>query len=213
MIKIHGAHISPFVRKACLVLLEKGIPYEVSMVNPFAPPDDFRKLSPLGKVPVLQDEFVTLADSSCIAAYIERRFPEPALYPESPSDYGRALFYEEYADTQLAMTLGQAFIHRVIKPIILKQEGDEQAVQASLTKVPAIFDYLSDELGDREFITGDRVSVADLAIATHFVSWIYSRVSLDAERWPKLAAYVQRMHARPSFQTVLAQEKALIEGA
>jgi glutathione S-transferase len=57
--------------------------------------------SPLGKIPCFQDGDYTLPDSSCIIAYLERTNPRPALYPEDPKEYGRALFLEEYADSRL----------------------------------------------------------------------------------------------------------------
>ena len=93
MLEIHGLNVSPFVRKTRVALAEKGIPYELKPVNLLAPSPEFKQMSPLGKIPVLRHDDLTLPDSSCILAYLERRFPEPALYPQNPAQYGRALFY------------------------------------------------------------------------------------------------------------------------
>ncbi|TXR39717.1 glutathione S-transferase family protein, partial [Ectopseudomonas mendocina] len=50
---VYGAPLSPFVRKLCLCLIEKGLDYELEVVMPFGQPDWFRELNPLGPVAVL----------------------------------------------------------------------------------------------------------------------------------------------------------------
>ena len=83
---VYGANVSPFVRKVRVVLAEKGQDYKLEPVNPFAPPPEFLKISPLKRIPVLLDtdlpEPNTLPDSSAISDYLEHKFPKPALYPE-----------------------------------------------------------------------------------------------------------------------------------
>ena len=57
--------------------------------------DEFKKISPLGKIPVFEaDDGFTLPDSSCIIPYLERVHPEPSLYPKAAQDFGWALFLE-----------------------------------------------------------------------------------------------------------------------
>ena len=111
---IHGVNASPFVRKVRVFFAEKGLDYELNPVMPFGMTEDFKKLSPLGKIPVYEDGDFALPDSSCIALYIERKHPTPALYPEGDEDFGRALFLEEYSDTKLTEVLTSVFVQRVI---------------------------------------------------------------------------------------------------
>ena len=85
---IHGVNASPFVRKIRAVFEEKGLAYDLNPVMPFGTSDEFKKISPLGKIPVYQDGDYTLPDSSCIALYIERKHPEPALYPADDEAFG-----------------------------------------------------------------------------------------------------------------------------
>ena len=70
---VHGASGSPFVRKVAAVCIEKGVDYEIEAVNVFDPPDWFRAISPLKRIPVLRDRSIaeegvegTIADSSAI---------------------------------------------------------------------------------------------------------------------------------------------------
>src|SRR5262247_1015064 len=95
---LYGANASPFVRRVRVVLAEKGIAYEHDPVVPFGAPPEFKQISPLGRIPAFRDGDRTLADSSVICAYLERRFPTPALYPSEPYDYARSLWFEEYVD-------------------------------------------------------------------------------------------------------------------
>jgi glutathione S-transferase len=207
-ILLHGVNASPFVRKVRVALAEKNIPYELKPQVPFGQPPEYLKISPLGKIPCLQDGDYTLPDSSCIIAYLERTNPKPALYPENPKEYGRALFLEEYADSKLVETLGAVFFQRVVRKLIFKQESDETIVRNKIdVEAPKVFDWLESQIGDREWLVGTRFGIADLAMASPFVNFGHAGESVDAKRWPRLAAYLQRVHARPSFKPLIEEER------
>ena len=87
---LYGISASPFVRKVRVALAEKGIAYEHDPVVPMNVSAEYKKISPLGKVPAYKDGDRTLADSSVICAYLERVHPSPPLYPQGPEDYARA---------------------------------------------------------------------------------------------------------------------------
>jgi len=206
---VHGANASPFVRKVRVVLTEKGIAYTLNPVIPFGVSAEFKKKSPLGKIPVWEEENgFLLPDSSCIVAYLERAHPTPALQPSDPKEYGRALWYEEYADTKLVEAVTPVFFERFVKKVVLKQAPDEERVRKALAElVPPAFDYLEGELGERQWIVGSRFSTADVAVASPFVNFMHVGERVDAKRWPNLAAYVDRIHARPSFKALIEEER------
>jgi glutathione S-transferase len=205
---LHGASGSPYVRKVQVALAEKNVPYEQNPVIPFGVSAEYKRKSPLGKIPCWEDGDFALPDSSCILAYLERAHPAPPLYPADAKQFGRALWYEEYGDSKLVEVIAPLFFERVIKKLLLKQEPDEERVQKALGDQPAVFDYLEGEVGDREYLVGGRFSVADIAIASPFVNLALAGGRLDAARWPRLAAYLGRIHARPSFKACLEREQA-----
>lgn len=213
---VYGSSLSPFVRKVRVVLAEKGIAYEHEQINPFAPPDWFLAISPLKRIPVLRDtdepEPNTLPDSSVICAYLEAKYPQPALYPAAPFARARALWFEEYADTQMMQNIGPGlFFERVVKKLI-GGECDETVVAVTLgEKLPAIFDYLEANLRGREFLVGDSFSIADIAIACMLVNFEHAREKLDRNRWPELVRYTAAIHARPSFEAPVAEERRFLE--
>ena len=206
---IHGVNLSPFVRKVRVALAEKGIEYDQIPVMPFGQTDEYRKKSPLGKIPCFEDGDVVLPDSSVIIAYLERKQPDPPLYPSDDREYARALWYEEYADSKISEVLTTVFFQRFVRGKIMGEEPDEEAVQRSLTEdVPPIFDYLEGELEGREFLAGGRFSVADIATCSFFANFGHAGEEVDASRWPTLDAYVQRIHGRPSFKAIIEEEKS-----
>jgi glutathione S-transferase len=206
--KLYGVPQSPFVRKARIVLEEKGIPYELSAPEPGR--------HPMGKMPVLQDGDLVVPDSSVICAYLERTHPSPALYPEDPAEFARALFLEEYADTQMSEGMGAIVLERIVKPHMLGQPTDEarlrelleavstrwlrKAWSASGQSIPAVLDYLESELpSDRDSVLA-RFSIADVALGAH-LGWLpLAGIELDPRRWPRTARYQAGLLARPSFR-------------
>src|SRR6185369_13010579 len=70
-----GVNLSPFVRKVRVALAEKGVPYDLVPIFPQATDEEFRKISPLGKVPALRDGDHGFSDSSVIGLYLEKKHP------------------------------------------------------------------------------------------------------------------------------------------
>ena len=213
---VYGGSVSPFVRKVRVVLTEKGVDYALEQVNPFTPPPEFLAISPLKRIPVLRDtdrpEPNTLPDSSIICDYLEHKFPKPALYPADPFERAKALWYEEYADSVMAQNIGSGlFFERIVKKM-MRGQPDETVCQKTLTeKLPPLFDHLEKEIGSKEYLAGGTFSIADISIGTMFVNFVHCGETVDAKRWPKLAAYVARIHARPSFKKMLDEETPIVQ--
>ena len=214
---VYGGSVSPFVRKVRVVLAEKGLPYSLEQINPFAPPPDFVEISPLKRIPAFRDTDLPepdnhLADSSVISDYLEHKHPASRLYPQEPYARARALWFEEYADSQVASNLVRSlFFERVVKKM-LRMQPDESICETALREhMPAIGAYLEKEIGSREYLVGDSFSIADIAIGSMFVNVRHAGEAVDGARWPKLAAYVSRLHARPSFQALIEEETPFVQ--
>jgi len=204
---VYGTGYSPYVRKVLVSLAEKGIAYEHRPVMFHAPDADFQAASPLGKIPAIEDDGFRLADSSAILWYLERKHPTPALVPTEPKALGRAVWFDKFGDTELFAKLIVPFVQRVLKPNMMKQPTDEGAVAQALdTDLPPLFDYLEREISG-PYLVGDAFSIADISIATSFYNLHLAQAKVDADRWPKLAAYVDATLARPSFKAALEAKK------
>ncbi len=206
---LHGASASPFVRKVCVALHEKGVAYEHKQTLPFGVQPELLSMNPLQKIPVYQDGEFKLPDSSVIVQYLERTHPTPPLYPSDAQQFAWSLFLEEFADTRLVEIIAPFFIERWLKKHVLGGEPADENRLADIkqNKLPPAFDWLQAQVSRSEWAAGDRFSVADIAIASPFVNFGYVGEQVDATRWPKLAAYVQRVWSRPSYQTILSGER------
>lgn len=217
---IYGSPISPFVRKVAGVCIAKDVAYEIEAVNVFDPPAWFREISPMKRIPVLRDRSVagegvagTIADSSAICAFIEKKHPAPALYPADPMALGEALFIEEYADTALAMAGGLGIFRPIFFAMSKGEEpGLEKARDAWANQLPPIFDVLEARLGGRAYFAGDALSIADITVTT-----VLMQISLVAQtplgRWPGLAAHFAAMTALPLIASPYAAAEKIVRKA
>lgn len=215
MRKVHGVGASPYVRKVRVALAEKGLDYELEPVFPFGVSAEFKKISPLGKIPVLQEDDYYLPDSSAILDYLEVAYPGKPLFPKDPKERGRAVFLEEYADGGIsAKATGQIFFQRIVGPRFMGQPTDEAVVQKAIDEdVPPLLDYLESQLTDgQEYLVNGALTIADIAVTSQFVNLAHAQYTVDKKRWPKLAAYLDRMMARPSFASLITEEKQLFGG-
>jgi glutathione S-transferase len=209
---LYGVNGSPFVRKVRVVLAEKAVPYDHEPVMPGNPDPEYRKMSPLGKIPALRDGDRAFSDSSVICQYLERLHPEPPMYPKDPYEFARALWFEEYADTALVEVIGpRIFFPRVVGKRFMGKEPDEAAIQKAIDEdLPPRLDYLEGQLGDGPYLVGRHLTIGDVAVASMFVNLAHAGEGVDAARWPKLATYVATHHARPSFAPLIAEERAFL---
>lgn len=217
---VYGSPVSPFVRKVAAVCMEKDVPLEIEAVNVFDPPQWFRDISPMKRIPVLRDRSIaaegpggTIADSSAICAYIERKHPEPALYCSDAFAHGRALMIEEYVDTTLAATGGLGIFRPIFFAVNQGKEPDvAKARETWANDMPPILAYLDRELEGRTFCTEDTLSIADISIAC-----VLMQIALVAEMplgdYPSLAAHYERMAARPSIADPYAKADRFIRKA
>lgn len=203
MLTIHGSPGSPFVRKVLVLLDEKGIDFEINPVMPFPPPREHYEISPTGKIPAITDGDYSLPDSSAICGYLERKHPEKSIYPTDPEGYGRALWFEDYADNDL-VTATAAFFFQKIAVKMMGREPDEAAIQKIRDKAePKVLPYLEKEIGDKEFLVGGEFTIADIAITCQFIQRLYAGEPIDAEKYPNIARYVDLHMNRPSFKKLI----------
>lgn len=209
--RIIGSYASPYVRKVLVVLDLKGIPYEIDPIIPFMGNDEFSKLSPIRRIPVLLDDRVTLSDSTVICEYLDDRWPEPAVRPADPVARARARWLEEFADTRMGeVFIWQLFNQVAINPFVWGIPTDQEILARTLERdIPHILDYLEGEVPADGFLFGP-LATADVSLATFFRNAAFARYEVDASRWPRTAAYVARVLATPSFAKLVPFEKSMM---
>ena len=192
-ITIIGSFVSPYVRKVLACLKLKGVDFEVDPITPFFGNDEFRRLSPLCRIPVLIDGDFTASDSSVICAYLDEAYSGHALLPDDPKDRARARWLEEYADTRLGdVLIWNLFYQKVVHPLVWSEPGDQVRIDKALGEdIPGALDYLEQQAPTNDFLFGD-IGLADISIATFFRNGAYADSKIDGSRWPLTAGWVSR---------------------
>jgi glutathione S-transferase len=209
---LYGSSMSPFVRKVIAFAAEKGIELDVRPIGIGEQDPQFRKASPFGKMPAFVDGDYHLADSSAIIHYLDAKFPEPQLIPADPELRGKCIWFEEFADTILAGCGAKMFFNRIVAPIFLKREGDlEAAEKAEHEELPRALDYLESVVPEGNgYLVGDRLTLADIAVASPLANLRHLKIEIDRGRWPNTAAFADTILSRPSFEPWITRESAFL---
>ena len=209
---VYGSSLSPFVRKVLAFASEKGIELEVKPTAVGDPDPDFRAASPFGKMPAFSDGDYKLADSSAIIHYLEAKQPAPNLIPAEPKARGRTIWFDEFADTILFACGGKMFFNRIVAPRFLKRAGDAAIADAAeCDELPPILEYLEGQIPASGYLVEDRLTLADIAVASPFANLRHMSVAIDGAKYPKVADYVEAILARPSFAPWVEREAAFLE--
>lgn len=208
--KLFGANLSPFVRKAIVTLNLKGITYDHEVVMPGDNSPAYRAISPLGKIPALVDGDLSICDSSVICDYLDDAYPSPATRPADPKQRARARWLEEFADTRVAETTAVIFRERLVKPKLLGQQPDEARLAKVLAEEqPGVLAYLEQQVPAAGFLFGDFLT-ADIALVSPIITAEYAGLAIDGAHYPRLAAFLQRVKEHPAVAAALRDEAAML---
>jgi glutathione S-transferase len=215
MLTIYGVPLSVHTRKAIVTAIHKNLAYKFEVVIPVMPgqpPSNWTTLSPTGLIPAVQDGDYTLADSTAIALYLEKKQPSLSILPADVGQYGRALWFDAYAGGTLFRDVVRPLFHQsVVAPSINKVPTDKAVVDKVLTEVSrTIFGYLESQI-EGKFLVGRSLTLADIAVASNFLVYHYCGFTIDARRYPKLVRYFCEIIAVEVFAKALAQEKPFAE--
>ncbi len=197
MMKLVIASPSPYARKARVALNEKGIAHDIVMDIPWAPDTVAPASNPLAKIPILLlDDGEVIHDSSVIVQYLELVYPEPALLPADPMARLEHRKIEVLADG-----ICDAIVLIALEGNRLPELQSADWVARQRAKIVAGVARLSELLGGKTWFLEDRMGIADIAAACALG---YIGVRAGNIEWrdshPKLAAFSDRMEARPSFK-------------
>ncbi len=186
-----------------IALLESGLPFTTEKVSLrtrlTAGGADFRAINPKGYVPALElADGAVLTEGPVIVQYVADQAPHKELMPaRGTAGHYQALEWLNYIGTEL---------HKNYGPLFNPAAGDDAkaGARALLTKR---FAYVALMLEGRDFLAGDRFTVADGYLFT-VANWA-ALVHFDMSAWPVLQAYQARIGARPAVQQAMRAEGLL----
>lgn len=200
---------APNPRRARMFIAEKGLKIEtreISIAEGEQLGDAFRAVNPHGTIPVLvTDEGAVLTENLGIAAYLEARFPDPALMGQRPDEKGLVLMWNALVEQQGGLPIGEtlrnshpAFKDRAIPGPVNYAQIPELA-QRGADRARKFYDLLEVRLSQSSYLAGDQFSLADISA---FVFVDFARVikmRIPAANTATLA-WFDAIKARPSAQ-------------
>ncbi len=177
---LYGPSYSTYTRSVRLALEEKGVGYrhvEVDFMQGM--PEEQLARQPFGKVPAFEHDGLHLYETCAIERYVDETFAGPGLQPEDPGQRARMTQIVSILDSYTyAPTVGQLVVQR----LFMGDSADEAAIKAALPEVRKSIGTLEQMLGDRTYLAGDTLSLADLHLAP-----IFAYFTMTPESAPILA--------------------------
>jgi len=200
MIKLYHAQLTRSIRIIWL-LEELGVPYELVTV-PFKPPrHSFEQNTPSGKFPVIEDDGLVLSESGAILEYLIEKYGKGRLAPALGSrDRGPYLQWVHFAEATAFPPIGDIARHTMFLP---EAERIPAVAADGRARAKNALDVLERALAGREeYVVGKELSGADVMMG-YFLMAARMLGLVDAE-YPNIAAYWERLAARPGFQKALS---------
>jgi glutathione S-transferase len=186
-----------------IALLEAGLPFTIEKADLKSKKTekgtDYLTINSKGAVPALQlDDGQVLTEGPAIVQFIADQKPDSGLAP-------RAGTIERYRLMEM-LNFITSELHKSFTPLF-DPTSPADSKQAALTSLSKKFDWLSGQFGERQFLLGDKFTVADGYLYT-VLNWT-RYVGIDLGKWPVLQAYHARIGHRPKVQEALRAEGLL----
>jgi glutathione S-transferase len=212
MITVH--HLNNSRSQRVLWLLEElSLPYEVKHyqrdANTSLAPPELRQVHPLGKSPVITDGGLTVAESGAILEYLVDKYGQGRLKPTDEQGLLHYRYFMHFAEGSamppLVMKLVFNKIQRAPMPFFVKPiaKGIAAKVLGGFVQpnIDAQLKFVESELTARPWFAGAEFSAADVQMSFAAEAWAARSGSMDA--YPKLRAFLDRIHARPAYKKAL----------
>jgi len=199
--KLYNAMLSPFAARCRMQIYAKGL--EVEFAEAW---DDFTReqlalINPMTKVPVLEDGELVLPESDTICEYLEDRFPEPALRPES---------CEARAKMRLLSRLTDFYVFEALSPLfghLSRKYRDQEVVDRQLAAMEKGLGAVEHFLSDEGFAAGPSLTLADctlVPILLFIITYLpYLGIDEPLKPYPRLANYWSRIEQHESAARVI----------
>jgi glutathione S-transferase len=196
--------LSPACRKVRIVLAEKKLDFELRLEPVWEPRLEFLALNPAGDVPVLiEPDGRALADSTAIAEYLDESFPEPSLLAGTAIERAEVRRLVGWFDGKFDREVTRNLVgEKVMSRLTRRGHPDSAAIRAGHANIRTHLEYISWLMERRNWLAGDRLTLADISAAAHLSCVDYlGDVPWDAYDEAKI--WYARVKSRPSLRTIL----------
>jgi glutathione S-transferase len=196
--------LSSYCHKALIALYENAIAFTPQVVNLGDPAerDNFRKLWPIGKFPVLRDDArgQTIPESTCIIEYLARHYPGPVeLIPDEPELAAQVRATDRFYDLHVHDPL-----QRIVADKLRPADGhDPIGVSEAKERLRTALRFADREMATRYWAIGELFSMADCAAAAPL--FFINKMLPLAPEFAHVSAHLERLMKRPSYARALLE--------
>lgn len=224
MLVVH--HLEASRSQRILWLLEElELPYEIQRYQRdpktlLAPPA-LKEIHPLGKSPIVVDDGRALVESAAVLEHIAEHHGQSRFFPApGTDDHVRYRQFLHYAEASVMPPLLVSLIfNRVengpvpffVKPVVRRISGEVYKLYTG-PQLDTHLGYLNDELGQRPWLAGDQLTLADFQMS-YVVEAASTRGAQFSDRYPNLNAYLEKIRARPAYVRALEKGGPVTFGA
>lgn len=198
-----GRANSSNVMKVIWLLEELALPYERRDAGgPFGGTDtpEYRRMNPMGLVPVLQEDGFTMFESNAILRYLcAAHAPGSTLWPTDPRVRARVDQWMDWQQTALTPVATTVFIGLIRTP---PEKRDMVAIGAAKERLAHYWGIVDEQLVKRAFVAGDAFTLADIALGVHVHRWL--AFEFAKPETPHLTRWYERLLARPAYAAHVA---------
>ena len=209
MLKLYGTPPTRALRVVWL-LNELGLEHElhpVDLMQDEHHQQDFLSLNPAARVPVLVDGNLVLTESAAIQLYLAEKYPQAGFIPETLEDRAQMSRWMFFLVTEVEQPLWRIARHTFVYPDEKRIPQDVELARQECLEMIAV---LERHMSEREFMVGDRLSVADFN-AAYTLDWANTEEVLESA--PRLRDYLKAMFARPTAPPTIAEAFAAMESS
>jgi len=199
--------LSPFCRKIRIVLAEKKLEFELADERAWERRPAFLALNPAGEVPVLiEPDGEPLADSQAIAEYLEELEPEPPLLGRTARERVEIRRLVNWFDRKFCQEVTDNLVgEKVMGRLVYKTGPDSRAIRAGHANIGVHLDYIGFLIERRNWLAGDRLSLADITAAAH-LSCVDYLGDIPWDDYEEAKIWYARIKSRPGFRALLADQ-------
>nr|XP_016940475.1 glutathione S-transferase 1-like [Drosophila suzukii] len=192
---LYGIDGSPPVRSVFLTLNALGLEFHYKIVNLLEKEHltpEFLKINPLHTVPVLEDDGFILTDSHVITSYLVSKYgKDDSLYPKDLQK--RAIVDQRlHYDSSVITSTGKSIL------VPLLWENKTEVPQARIDALEGVYKSLNLFLESGDYLAGDNLTIADFHITAALTAFLVF-LPVDATKYPKLAAWIERIKKLPYY--------------
>ena len=212
MLRLCGFHLSNYHNKVRLALLEKGIAFTEDASCKPSQKEEWLARSVMGKVPILEVDGGSMAESQVICEYLEDAYPQVPLYPRDPIAKAKAreliTVMELHIELVVRRLYGGVFFGGTVSDETKKEvERDLAKGMRALARLAKFDPYI----GGKEFGLADCSAYVNLPLVTMATKLAFGKDAL--EDIPQIKPYLKMLGERAHFKTVNADRKIASEAA